>query len=347
MVKHHSYQIAPRQAYTNSYVMRTVDAAVEMAFAVLEDLQRHPIDEELKTALGTEDGAVLLSCMVHWCTEATVLVGSGGKSYLYEGADLDLGSRLWLHASPGVTLSGAAKQHCLRSSFYTITHCNTVLERRGGAPQDLFLVDNVNNRWLVQCKQEGEKHLPPIEEGANFDTSESGTISRKSSTMGDIIYGTSEGMVIVPGFESTKGEDGPLGRHSATDSLVQGKRSSSSASVPTSAVEGDEVTRQILNPVIPIYVDKALSKAFDHQATMLDTEYGTVRVIMYYFFASFKLLFQPLAAPERANIYHRLISAFGVPQQNILEHLAARCTLRYIQQNEGNTTSERQSTSTQ
>ncbi|CAD2220515.1 hypothetical protein, conserved [Angomonas deanei] len=340
MVKHHSYQIAPRQAYTNSYVMRTVDAAVEMAFAVLEDLQRHPIDEELKTALGTEDGAVLLSCMVHWCTEATVLVGSGGKSYLYEGADLDLGSRLWLHASPGVvTLSEEAKEHGPRCAYrYTLTprsvnmkrNAHTVYEVRKGACNERQPV-----RRSVGAVDVPKKPAPPV--GDSLEASNSGTqtdslhasLNSKGKLPGGArisFRGNMAGSLLLDPYSPLSG-----GRRGRALSL------SSSASSPSKLTDyvcsdGDVFSRKILDPDIPPWLDMELNKAFDHQAAICETEYEEIRVIMYYFFASFKLLFQPLAAPERANIYHRLISAFGVPQQNILEHLAARCTLRYEQE---------------
>lgn len=54
--------------------------------------------------------------------------------------------------------------------------------------------------------------------------------------------------------------------------------------------------------------------------------------MVYYFYCSFKLLFRPLAVPERNNLYRRFITAFGVPMKGILYHLAARCTIRYLQQ---------------
>ncbi|KAL7700668.1 hypothetical protein NQL31_007147 [Lotmaria passim] len=97
-------------------------------------------------------------------------------------------------------------------------------------------------------------------------------------------------------------------------------------------IEGDGVTRALLRPFIPHALDVALHMAFDYQSITLGMTYDSVRVLVYYFYSSYKILFRPLAAPERHNIYRRLVTAFGVPQQGILEHLAARCAIRCLQQ---------------
>ena len=97
-------------------------------------------------------------------------------------------------------------------------------------------------------------------------------------------------------------------------------------------IEGDGVTRALLRPFIPHALDVALHVAFDYQSITLGMTYDSVRVLVYYFYSSYKILFRPLAAPERHNIYRRLVTAFGVPQQGILEHLAARCAIRCLQQ---------------
>ncbi|KAG5511013.1 hypothetical protein GH5_07214 [Leishmania sp. Ghana 2012 LV757] len=95
--------------------------------------------------------------------------------------------------------------------------------------------------------------------------------------------------------------------------------------------QGDAVTRALLQPLIPRALDVALRIAFDYQSITLNVRYDEVRVLVYYFYSSYKILFRPLAAPERLNIFRRLVTAFGVPQQGILEHLAARCSIRYVQ----------------
>ncbi|KAG5484568.1 hypothetical protein CUR178_07159 [Leishmania enriettii] len=105
------------------------------------------------------------------------------------------------------------------------------------------------------------------------------------------------------------------------------------AAVPRNylSFQGDTVTRALLQPLIPRALDVALRVAFDYQSITLNVRYDEVRVLVYYFYSSYKILFRPLAAPERLNIFRRLVTAFGVPQQGILEHLAARCSIRYVQ----------------
>ncbi|CBZ24188.1 conserved hypothetical protein [Leishmania mexicana MHOM/GT/2001/U1103] len=90
----------------------------------------------------------------------------------------------------------------------------------------------------------------------------------------------------------------------------------------------------LLRPAISTQSDLLLRAVFDRQAVALDLSYDSVRVLVYYFYSSYKILFRPLAASELHNIYRRLMTAFGVPQQGILEHLAARCATRFLQRHE-------------
>ncbi|CAD2220514.1 hypothetical protein AGDE_13837 [Angomonas deanei] len=251
--------------------------------------------------------------MVHWCTEATVLVGSGGKSYLYEGADLDLGSRLWLHASPGVvTLSAAAKTR-MKSLPKWLAMENYSASLKGDS-FDLFTFRTASmSTSNVSHMFDDEEVVDDVLSSVHISESMSPSGSR-TSLDGPLGGTNSDGEAPLPAVLRVTGDP---------------RTSTRSVSCDTT----DAIAASVLQPTIPKWLDRQLRTAFDHQAAICETEYEEIRVIMYYFFASSKLLFQPLAAPERANIYHRLISAFGVPQQNILEHLAARCTLRYLQQN--------------
>ncbi|EKF30946.1 hypothetical protein MOQ_005224 [Trypanosoma cruzi marinkellei] len=96
--------------------------------------------------------------------------------------------------------------------------------------------------------------------------------------------------------------------------------------------DGDFVTEVLRHPTIPTFVDTQLRAIFEQQSLLFDFSYDSVRTVVYYFFSAFKLLLKPLATPERNNIFNRLVTVFGIPQENILEHLAVRCVLRYIQQ---------------
>ncbi|KAF5220921.1 hypothetical protein ECC02_006081 [Trypanosoma cruzi] len=96
--------------------------------------------------------------------------------------------------------------------------------------------------------------------------------------------------------------------------------------------DGDFVTEVLRHPTIPTFVDTQLRAVFEQQSLLFDFSYDSVRTVVYYFFSAFKLLLKPLATPERNNIFNRLVTVFGIPQEHILEHLAVRCVLRYIQQ---------------
>ncbi|CCW69542.1 unnamed protein product [Phytomonas sp. Hart1] len=98
--------------------------------------------------------------------------------------------------------------------------------------------------------------------------------------------------------------------------------------------ENDAVSTLLLHPSIPAWQDANLRTAFEKQAVTVKLQFERVRLIMYYFFSCYKLLFRRLATPERINIFRRLVTVFGVPENDILENLAARCVIRHIKQHE-------------
>ncbi|CCW62208.1 unnamed protein product [Phytomonas sp. EM1] len=98
--------------------------------------------------------------------------------------------------------------------------------------------------------------------------------------------------------------------------------------------ENDAVSTLLLHPNIPAWQIAALRAAFEKQAITVKIQFETVKLIIYYFYSCYKLLFRPLASAERINIFRRLVTVFGVPERDILENLAARCVIRYIKNHE-------------
>ncbi|RNF03498.1 hypothetical protein TraAM80_05670 [Trypanosoma rangeli] len=157
--------------------------------------------------------------------------------------------------------------------------------------------------------------------------------TRAHSTTAD---GEQQGRTIVKGCGH-----GPVTRGSTTVWNIKKARpneKNSGASSDTGHVEdsheGDIVTEAMRRPIIPAFVDAHLRAIFERHAVILDFSYNSVRTVVFYFYSAFKLLLKPLAAPERNNVFRRLVIAFGIPSENVLEHLAVRCVLRYIRQSE-------------
>ncbi|CAG9569642.1 conserved hypothetical protein [Leishmania major strain Friedlin] len=126
--------------------------------------------------------------------------------------------------------------------------------------------------------------------------------------------------------------DNPLAY--STPAACRLSNSEDNAALQGSAPALNNFSDLLLRPAISTQSDLLLRTVFDRQAVALDLSYDSVRVLVYYFYSSYKILFRPLAAPELHNIYRRLMTAFGVPQQGILEHLAARCATRFLQRHE-------------
>ncbi|CCW62207.1 unnamed protein product [Phytomonas sp. EM1] len=122
---------------------------------------------------------------------------------------------------------------------------------------------------------------------------------------------------------------GPLGmRGNLNESSFQIK--SNTNPTPTCSL----ASSSIQHPPIQDSLDAALRTAFEHQAVALDISYESVRVLMYFFFQSLRILFKPLMKAEKINVFERLAAALGISQQGTLENLAARCVIQYMQQHE-------------
>ncbi|CBZ24187.1 conserved hypothetical protein [Leishmania mexicana MHOM/GT/2001/U1103] len=421
MERHCAYQIQQVHPLTTSYVTRSVAAAVQMAFSTIEELQRHPIDGPLRAVLGDE-GRLLLSYAVHWCTDAAVRVESLEGTYRYEGCDVVFGGRMWALAAPNVVTASEAvvqtlprfglcsidtRSHCVVNVVRSRTLCGTTGGKgfggksatihvpysppttvqatagaRGGRdispmatpmggssdiedaqplpPQQLFtLLDTRRpalvaaaaaaphnaNSFSASCPSDtavasamdlpaGERVILPVSSSSTADggaatSPDIATAARTSASSHAPTESEGNDVFSAPSLSVAP----PLSHASSSlDIGVPNGGATTAVRRNFLAFQGDAVTRALLQPLIPRALDVALRVAFDYQSITLDVRYAEVRVLVYYFYSSYKILFRPLAAPERHNIFRRLVTAFGVPQQGILEHLAARCVIRYVQQ---------------
>ncbi|CAG9569638.1 conserved hypothetical protein [Leishmania major strain Friedlin] len=187
----------------------------------------------------------------------------------------------------------------------------------------------------VSSLQDGSARSPEIESSASSAWS-CATLTKGSSRAAKASQRRERAAV-----ERSASACNPLSRgdsHTEPQALVQQQALAkhNAASTPEQhslvLIEADAVTRALLQPLIPRALDVALRVAFDYQSITLDVRYAEARVLVYYFYSSYKILFRPLAAPERHNIFRRLVTAFGVPQQGILEHLAARGAVQWLSQ---------------
>ncbi|KAK7198911.1 hypothetical protein NESM_000857800 [Novymonas esmeraldas] len=152
MVKHHAYQIQQVHPLTTSYVTRSVAAAVQMAFGTIEELHSDPIDDPLRRLLG-DDGCLLLSYAVHWCTDAAVRVESLGGGLRYDGPDVVYGGRMWVFAGPNVvTVSPAALPSTMRMAHLKSRLFDSVFLRGVTTRQDLYVVTDTTDHRLKEAE---------------------------------------------------------------------------------------------------------------------------------------------------------------------------------------------------
>lgn len=175
MKQFHAYPLSKLQQHTTTFVFQSVSEAVQMATHVLQELsgetgprgvrQRHRIDEELVQLLG-EDGKFTITCVIHWCTDATVTTAEQEEIVHYKGSDLLLGSKLWFGAPPqSVVLSNSAKEQFLEkegAEGELEYACGVFISGFSGT-QDLFCLTSFRKN-----KKEKQKKLGVEENGSKW-----------------------------------------------------------------------------------------------------------------------------------------------------------------------------------
>ncbi|GET86280.1 hypothetical protein, conserved [Leishmania tarentolae] len=376
MERHHAYQTQQVHPLTTSYVTRSVAAAVQMAFGIIEELQRHPIDGPLRTVLG-DDVRLQLCCAVHWCTDAVVRVESLEGTYRYEGGDVVFGGRMWAFAAPSVVtaseavvqtlpqfgLSGVGARPYRTVNKKLTTRANYADDDEGGVNDAHHTTDGSGNTTLYLLVHAAKPDVVAEVEATAAASAAEAMVPQPilgKDPESSLYYGMVAPMNL-PSFEARTAasslRDVPAQSSEAEPSAPRrwacaaSTRANAAVDNPLSCgdlkersaavtpeqsclvpIEVDSVTRALLQPRIPCALDVALRVAFDYQSITLDVRYAEVRVLVYYFYSSYKILFLPLAAPERHNIFRRLVTAFGVPQQGILEHLAACSAVQWLSQ---------------
>lgn len=339
-----AYQVPQLQPYTTTYILRRTEDAVKMAFSVIEELQANPVDEQLEKSLGSGCKGLFISYAVHWCKTGNVLLGtsSAGERLRYESQEILHAVSMWRKSPPSiVVISESAKVHVsLKFAVQFFRPAGSVSE---DGVEAMYFVFDPSRPLLHEAKAKAEKNANTSLQGILYPYSSSPSVYSPHHL-------TKEKGSPHPNSPSAAplAVDGSLHANPSGNSLEEVVHSRRGAAgrqerggrlnlhreftLPGNDEDLEAFSKALMEPKIPSLLLNALRSAFDHQWLTLGISFDSVKVMVYYFYSCFKLIFKPLAAPQRHNIFLRLVTAFGVPQDGLLEHLAAHCTIRYIQQ---------------
>lgn len=105
------YQAPQLQPYTNTFVLKSVDEAVELGLSLLEYSKKKDFDLPLVELLG-EGGRFNVTCIIHWCTDAMIKDQVQDRIVQYSGSDVLLAVKLWMISTPRcVLLTKAAMEN--------------------------------------------------------------------------------------------------------------------------------------------------------------------------------------------------------------------------------------------
>nr|CCC95797.1 unnamed protein product [Trypanosoma congolense IL3000] len=233
------------------------------------------------------------------------------------------------------------------------SNSTTMFAAEGGAEQ----VWGIHRSQVEREAGPREDPLPCVNDGdpvrwrtlVTTSDSDSGRSNRESEeeSRTNRSQGQRLGMLVPPKLQLPTTADTTVQTHvdSTNSQKLSGAKSKASSNAEQAqagkfphangANEGDFVTEALMRPWVPHALDTHLCVLFEQYSLLLDFSYESVRNVIYYFYIAYKELFTPLAGPERTNLFNRFVTAFGVPHQNILESLAVRCALRYIQHLDG------------
>ncbi|ORC86025.1 uncharacterized protein TM35_000312110 [Trypanosoma theileri] len=158
IVRHRAYEGVQLHPYTTTVVARSVESALQLCFDILEELQSHPIDNNLQELLG-DDGRLLLACAVHWCTDARVRMETINRIIRYEGPDVVYSGRMWVFASPNeVCISNAARNVVNNIPGLKIELLGSVFLRGVSERQDLYTISDPSNKRLQAASMAAKAH---------------------------------------------------------------------------------------------------------------------------------------------------------------------------------------------
>lgn len=105
-----AYQTPQIHPNTATYILGSVDMAVQMAFAVMREVLQKSEHTDVVTLFG-EEGNFIITCAVHWCVTAEVFRNPTEEFVQYSGPDISYCTHLYLTEAVGnaVTLSYTAK----------------------------------------------------------------------------------------------------------------------------------------------------------------------------------------------------------------------------------------------
>lgn len=296
----------------HTYCLVTQDPgdALCLCRRIVEDLATRPV---LAPSLGTSSSSMGASMtgklshaeckpaalraltLMHWVTQATVRWSSVENCAQYEGADFVFLKRLYQFARPNViVLSEQARSELLNKKVDSsmIFDEYTSVRFRG--------TTGVHNLFSVTCPGVSSGSLDAIETAlgrnplalSGVRRVQTGTVSEDEHCLGN-------------GGESSS---------SRSKTVVQMSRST------------------MLQPSIPRELREMLESIFTPLAAFAPVaDFRELQHLFFHYYSAFTVMFQPFSLAERLSIQKQLLIAFGVPQDNFLEHLAVRCVLRHVQ----------------
>ncbi|CUI14551.1 membrane-associated protein, putative [Bodo saltans] len=281
---------------------------------------------------------IAVSCVIHWCTKVTLRDHDlSSRSVHCQGEDLTLTSRLYhFSASNTVVVSEAAMENSVLNSAENISlqPFGSVLLRGHKTKHSLY--GAVSPSYPdVQCPPSIASDDFLKARGARSDVTSnllpmmsSDVASNSNTGPGDKSQSQLNLNPLQSGHRPPIEDDWDMSR-------VGGDRRSPQGGNGTTSPDGDDggssipSMRRLLATNIPLGLERQFLAGFDDLAMFNpNLDFKDIKHVIYHYYCAFQTLFRPFAPAEHANIQRRLITTFGVSQDNHLESLAVKCALR-------------------
>jgi hypothetical protein len=280
---------------------------------------------------------ITVSCVIHWCAKATLRDHDlSSRSVTCQGEDVTLTSKLYhFSASNTVVVSEAAMENSVLNSAEGISlqPFGSVLLRGHKTKHQLF--GAVSSSFpSVQCpdpissadflkarcaRSDATSNLLPL--------MGSDVASNSNTGVGDKSRSHMNLNPLHSGHRPPTEDDWDMSRVGVDRRSAQGN----GTTTPDAEDGGESVPsmRRMLATNIPPGLERQFLAGFDDLAMFNpNLEFKDIKHVIFHYFCAFQTLFKPFAPAERANIQRRLITTFGVSQDNHLESLAVKCALR-------------------
>lgn len=338
--KYKAYEVAQCTPGKFTFVVHTVDKAVEMGLELMELMHAQTRKKEYESLVRGRR-YFFISCAVHWCCDVDIVVNPALEYALYRGKDILECRKLYEYAmTNAVTLTESAIQRLSKKWIQDLHSADDP------GLEDVFFIVKKNCKILYEAFLFGTEfhkaqHSSSCSNFLGGSKSDRDVVFKPRAV--NTVFSSANSDSLNP-LHAAMENSFEILRHSPSAKLASSRTEKGSgsfdiSSVVTDAVDTSATEKDILTnrSSLPEWVDRVLQRIYEqHPLSLRCGQWKIVKKVVHYFYFGYALLFEPFApdTSHLSNIADCLASAFRIPRTGLYEHLAVHCAIEFLHSSE-------------